>query len=32
MGSGFEKRTAEPQNSEPKNIEGWFRAAQSFLK
>jgi len=31
QGSGFEQQTAEPQNNEPQNIEGWFRFAQSFL-
>jgi hypothetical protein len=28
-----EKRTVEPQNNEPQNVEGWFRCAQSiFIK
>jgi hypothetical protein len=28
----IEHRTAEPQNDEPQNFEGWFRFAQSFIK
>ena len=28
----IKQRTAEPQNNEPQNFEGWFRYAQSFNK
>jgi hypothetical protein len=27
----IKQRTAEPQNNEPQNFEGWFRFAQSFI-